>query len=148
MLRRAAARIRLHGMTNASSGLHEADLTRSVIGAFFEVYRTLGFGFLEHVYCLALDRELLSRGHRVQREVAVPIFYKGSYLTSHRVDRLVDEKLVVEVKSTFQLSATAERQLRSYLGATKLELGLLLHFGPKPEFYRVLSLNSYKTFEK
>ena len=58
--------------------LVEERLTRSVIGAFFEVYNTLGFGFLEHIYVMALERELVERGHRVAREVSVQVHYKGT----------------------------------------------------------------------
>jgi len=58
-------------------GLIEEQLTGSIIGAFFEVYHTLGFGFLEHVYVMALERELIDRGHHVSREMAVNVMYKG-----------------------------------------------------------------------
>jgi GxxExxY protein len=54
--------------------LLEERITHSIIGAFFEVYNTLGFGFLEHIYVMALERELLARGHRVSRQVGVPVF--------------------------------------------------------------------------
>ena len=113
-------------------------LTHSVIGAFYEVYNTLGFGFLEQVYVMALERELLARGHHVGREVFVPVHYKGEQLVRQRLDMVVDEKLVVEVKSTYELHGAAPRQVYNYLRATHLELGLLLHFGPHPKFYRIL----------
>jgi GxxExxY protein len=112
-----------------------------VIGAFYEVYNALGFGFLEHLYVMALETELRERGHAVAREVGVPVFYKGRELGYQRLDMIVDEKLVVETKSTFELHKAAQRQLRSYLQATKLEVGLLLHFGPEARFYRVVSSN-------
>jgi GxxExxY protein len=117
-------------------GLIEEDLTRSVIGAFYEVYNTLGFGFLEYVYAMALERELLARGHRVGREASVRIIYKGEELATQRLDMIVDEKLVVEIKSTAKLSDSAARQLFSYLHATNLRVGLLLHFGPTAKFRR------------
>jgi len=113
-------------------------LTHSVIGAFYEVYNTLGFGFLEQVYVTALERELRARGHRVGREVFVPVYYKGEQIVRQRLDMVVDEKLVVEVKSTYELHGAAPRQVYNYLRATHLELGLLLHFGPHPKFYRIL----------
>jgi GxxExxY protein len=111
-------------------------LTGSVIGAFFDVYNTLGHGFLEHVYVMALERELLARGHRVAREVGVRVMYKGAELATQRLDMLVEGRLVVEVKSTRELPKCAPRQLYNYLRATRLELGLLLHFGPEPRFHR------------
>jgi hypothetical protein len=60
----------------AQPSISEA-LTQSVIGAFYEVYNTLGFGFLEHIYIMALERELRNRGHQVRREVGVCVMYKG-----------------------------------------------------------------------
>ena len=122
--------------------IHEA-LTHSIIGAFFEVYNTLGFGFLEHLYVMALERELRTRGHRIGREIWVPVRYKGEELGKQRLDMIVDEKLVVETKSTYELHRAAERQLYNYLRATKLEVGLLVHFGPQPKFYRVVSRSSF-----
>ena len=121
--------------------LLEENLTRSIIGAFYEVYNTLGFGFLEHLYVLALEQELISRGHTVSRQVSVPVFYKGRQLGCQRLDMIVDDKVIIEIKSTFDLHPAAYRQLRSYLQGTKLQLGFLLHFGPEATFYRVVSTN-------
>jgi GxxExxY protein len=117
--------------------IHEP-LTRSVIGAFFDVYRELGFGFLEHVYTASLSRELYNRGHEVRREVSVPIFFKGHQVARQRLDMVVDGKLVIEAKSTELLPPAAVRQLTSYLCGTNLEVGLLLHFGHQPRFVRVV----------
>lgn len=124
--------------------LIEDELTQSVIGAFYEVYNTLGFGFLEHVYILAMERELRNRGHTVAREVAVRVLYKGERLATHRLDMIVDDKLVIETKSTYQLHPTALRQLQNYLRATTLEVGLLLHFGPAAKFHRLILTNDRK----
>jgi GxxExxY protein len=121
--------------------LIEEELTRSVIGAFFGVYNILGYGFLEHVYRSALERELRERGHRVAREVSVPVFYREAILAEHRLDMIIDEKLVVEVKSTQELHRSAARQVFNYLRATDLEVGLLLHFGPTAEFHRMVHPN-------
>jgi GxxExxY protein len=122
--------------------LFEERLTRSVIGAFFDVYNTLGFGFLEHIYVMALERELLARKHHVAREVAVGVFYNGDLLGQQRLDMIVDGKLVVETKSTYDLHKAANRQLYNYLRSTNLEVGLLLHFGPTPQFHRVIHRNT------
>lgn len=120
----------------------EEGLTRSVIGAFFEVYNVLGYGFLEHLYVMALERELMSRGHTVARQRSVTISYKGHILGSQRLDMIVDDRLVVEVKSTRDLHRSATRQVYNYLRATSLEVGLLLHFGPEPSFFRVVCRNA------
>jgi GxxExxY protein len=118
--------------------LIEEKLTESVIGAFYVVYNALGFGFLEHVYVMALERELRARGHRVGRQVSVWITYKGELLCEQRLDMVVDDVLVVEVKATAQLPRIAPRQVYNYLKATHLQIGLLLHFGPDPAFYRLI----------
>jgi GxxExxY protein len=117
--------------------IHER-LTHSVIGAFFEVYNTLDFGLLEQLYRNALAIELRERGHVVDREVSVRVDYKGAEIGCQRLDMIVDRILVVEVKSTTELHSSARRQLQSYLCATRLDLGLLLHFGPKARFYRLI----------
>ena len=124
-----------------SAKLIHDNLSYSVIGAFFEVYHTLGFGFLEHVYVASLTRELHDRGHDVGREVSVPVLYKGEEVARQRLDMIVDGKLVVETKSGRALHEGAVRQVANYLRATTLELGLLLHFGPQPKFYRVICSN-------
>ena len=123
----------------------EEALTRSVIGCFFEVYNTLKFGLLESLYSRALEWELSSRGHRVAREFGVRVSYKGIDLGVQRLDLVVDEKLVVEIKSTQDLHKAAVRQVYNYLRASNLELGLLLHFGPDPKFYRVYVPNDPKS---
>jgi GxxExxY protein len=122
--------------------LIEETLTRSVIGAFFEVYNTLGFGFLEHLYVMALERELLARGHHVAREVWVRVTYKGEDLGIQRVDMIVDDTLVVETKASLKLPESASRQLYNYLRATNLEVGLLFHFGTKARFHREICRNT------
>jgi len=136
-----------HFLAVARVQLFEGELTHSVIGAFYEVHNNLGFGFLERFYVMALERELLERGHRVAREVSVNVLYKGQELGSQRLDLIVDEKLVVETKATSDLHKSATRQLYNYLKATNLELGLVLHFGPEAKFYRVICRNRRKNPE-
>lgn len=116
-------------------------ITRDIISSFFEAYNHLGYGFLEHVYSIALERELVQRGRRVSREFGVPVRYKGEAIAIQRLDLVVEELVIVEVKSTEVLFPGAQRQLSSYLRATSLEVGLLLHFGPQPRFYRSISSN-------
>ena len=121
--------------------LLERQTTHQVIGAFYEVYNTLGYGFLEHVYRDALELELLDRGRSVRKEVFVPVYYKRSLISRQRVDLIVDERVLVEIKSTEVLPYDFPRQLRNYLQATAFEVGLLLHFGPNARFYRVVHTN-------
>ena len=118
--------------------IHER-LTHSVIGAFFEVYNALEFGLLEQLYAAALTIELRQRGHVVDREVGARVGYKGLEIGRERIDMIVDRVLVVEIKSTIELHSAARRQLLNYLCVTRLEVGLLLHFGPKARFYRLFA---------
>ena len=123
--------------------LIEFELTRSVIGAFYEVYNTLGHGFLEVLYVRAMERELYRRGHVIQRELSVDVLYKGDLLGTHRIDMLVDGKLIVEIKAAGGAAKPALRQLQSYLRATTIDVGLVLLFGVEPAFHRlVCSANS------
>lgn len=124
--------------------LLEAALTDSIIGAFYDVYSDLDFGFLEHVYKSALEKELIARGHRVEREVRVVVYYKGEPIAVQIIDMVVDGKVVVEVKATTDVRPAWGRQVHNYLRATDLEVGLLLHFGLEPKFYRVVELHSRK----
>src|SRR5438045_2922253 len=95
--------------------LRHERITESIIGAFYAVYNELGYGFLEHIYQRALEQELLARGHRVRREVAIWIYYRGVPIGSQRLDMVIDDCVVVEIKSTQLLHPSAGRQLFSYL---------------------------------
>jgi hypothetical protein len=124
--------------------LIEGRLSRAVIGAFFEVYDEMGHGFLEHLHSKGMERELTSRGLEVIREKSVPVYFKEWCLGEQRIDMLVNDRLVVEIKSSYNLPKSAIRQLYNYLRCTDLEVGLLLHFGPKPAFHRQLVTNDRK----
>jgi GxxExxY protein len=127
-----------------AGGLAGENITNAIIAAFFEVYNRLGFGFLESVYAEALARELRRRGHRVEREVLVKVWYKGQLIARQRVDMLVDDVVIVEIKAGLVLPEAASRQLFNYLRGTDKEIGLLLHFGPEPKFYREYCPNARK----
>ena len=117
-------------------------LARDVIGAAIEVHRLLGPGFLESVYERALTIELEERGISFARQSTIFLQYKGRAVGEHRLDLLVGERLVVEIKS-LQMGRAAQHvvQVFSYLTATDLNLGLLLNFGmptPREGIKRVL----------
>lgn len=103
----------------------------------------LGYGFLEKVYVNALTHELVLRGHNVVRNVRVRVTYKGVVAGNGLIDMLVDDKLILETKSTQELHPSAARQLRNYLRASSLDIGLILHFGPKPKVQRVEIFRSH-----
>jgi GxxExxY protein len=117
--------------------LFDERITHSVIGAFYEVYNVLGFGFYESIYVAALARELTARGHDVEREVTVAVRYKGVEIGVHRLDMLVDDRVVIEAKASLELHRGATRQLFSCLRASRRDVGLLLHFGPEAKVRRI-----------
>jgi GxxExxY protein len=119
--------------------LHEERLTESIIGAFYEVYNILGFELAEYHYSAALENELRLRGHHVDREIPFEVWYKGTLVGRHRIDLLVDGIVVIESKATYELHPSAARQCFSYLRASGRAVGLVLHFGPKPNVKRLLS---------
>ena len=116
----------------------EQELSYIIIGCFFWVYNNLGFGFLETIYARALEVALRQRGLKVEREVPVTIFFEGVAVGQHRMDMVIEGRIVLEIKATEKLSDVAKRQLRNYLSAMDLELGILLHFGPTANHHRVL----------
>lgn len=122
----------------------EAALTGQVIGAFYSTYDALGFGFLESVYCNALALELRARGISFRREAPIDVWMRGVRVGHFRADFVVEDGIVLEVKASRTLDEGNRRQLLNYLRATKIEIGLLLHFGPKPEFHRYFMGNSTK----
>ncbi len=123
--------------------LFEEALTRKIIGAFFHVHNALGYGFLESVYKKALELELVSRGLHVAREVAVDVLYKGEMVGLFRADIIVESRVVLEVKAARKGDSADVAQLLNYLRATDLELGLLLHFGPRASFKRLIASNGF-----
>jgi GxxExxY protein len=125
--------------------LLHADLTKRVIGAFYEVYNELGFGFLEAVYENAIALELQRHGLAVRRQEPISVRYKGNVVGDYIADILVNDAVIVELKAIHRLDPVHEAQLLNYLRATDVEVGLLLNFGPKPEFKRLVFANARKT---
>ena len=115
-----------------------SELTRDVIAGFCRAYDTLGFGFLESPYRGALCAELRHAGLSVEREVPFDLFHLGEWIGRYRADIIVEKKLIVEVKTGPLLDPTAIPQLLNYLNVTRLPLGLVLFFGPRPKVKRVI----------
>ncbi|HEV2349044.1 MAG TPA: GxxExxY protein [Terriglobia bacterium] len=111
--------------------------TYAIIGAAMEVHRHLGCGFLEAVYQETLAVELSARGVPFEREVELPIFYKGKRLaTTYRADFVCFDSAIVELKGVSLLTGVEEAQVLNYLKATGHEVGLLLNFGTESLQYR------------
>ena len=106
-------------------------LTEKIIAAAIEVHKMLGSGLLESIYEEALCIELGLMGVSFQRQLAVDVLYKGYAIQGQRLDLLVANEVVVEIKSLRSLPEVATAQLLSYLKATGLKRGLLLNFGEK-----------------
>jgi GxxExxY protein len=117
--------------------LLHADTTGRIIKAFYRVYDDLGYGFLEKVYCGALEAEFRRDRLACQREHPVDVFYDGGQVGHDRADFLVQGSIVVEVKASRVLADPDRKQLLNNLRACRLQLGLLLHFGPAPAFKRI-----------
>jgi GxxExxY protein len=129
---------RLTNIAVMQGELLEAELVRSIVGGFFDVYNYFGYGLSERVYSGALAHELRERGHIVVRELLVNIRYKGRHAAAQRLDMVIDDKIIVENKAVEKLCLADRTQLINYLRATKFEVGLLLHFGPAPRFQRYI----------
>jgi GxxExxY protein len=117
--------------------LHE-ELTHELIGAFYEVYNTLGWGYLEKVYATAMAIELRHRGIRFRVESQMTVYYRQQIAGVFRVDMLVDERVVLEFKAQTRIVVADESQLLNYLRASGVEVGLVMNFGPKPERRRLI----------
>jgi GxxExxY protein len=107
---------------------HEA-LTQQIIGCVVKVHRTLGPGFLEAIYRRALAIELRYAGLKIETEKPVPVFYEGEEVGLHRLDLVVEDTVVLELKAVPDLVAAHYEQLRSYLRASGHDVGLLINFG-------------------
>ena len=121
-----------------------AELTKSIIGTFYEVYNELGYGFLESVYEKSLAIALRSKGFEVLQQVAIPVYFRGILVGDFDGDLLIDRKVILELKAVRTIDAAHMAQLSNYLKATDIEVGLLLNFGSKPEFKRVVFGNERK----
>ena len=104
------------------------DLARAVIGAAIEVHRQLGPGFLESIYEEALCVELENRQIPFERQKEISVLYKGRQIGVQRIDLLVGQTLIVELKTVEALAEIHKAQVISYLKATRLSLGLLINF--------------------
>jgi GxxExxY protein len=120
------------------------ELTERIIGVFYDVYNELGHGFLEKVYENSLALALRSAGLQVLQQVGIPVHFRGALVGDFDADLLVEEAVILELKSSRAIEQAHISQLLNYLKATDIEVGLLLNFGPKPEFKRLVFGNDRK----
>ncbi|WP_075556290.1 GxxExxY protein [Parabacteroides timonensis] len=115
--------------------------TDKIIGAFYKVYRTLGYGFLERVYQNALYYELMRLGLDCKVQYPIQVYYEGYIVGEYVADMLINNHLILELKSVEALSQAHEFQLINYLKATRIEVGLLLNFGEHAQVKRKVFKN-------
>ncbi len=113
-------------------------LTEAIIQCIIKVHQTLGPGFLEQIYSRALVIELTKQGLTVETEKGIVIYYQGEEVGRHRLDILVENEVIVELKTVEELSKAHYAQVRSYLKATGIKVALLVNFAKeKADFRRV-----------
>ena len=133
-------------MLNGKTVLKHSEITDKILHAFFKVvYPALGYGFLEKVYENALVIALTTMGLKIQQQVKIVISFQDQIVGEYCADLVVEDVVIVELKAASQLLADHEAQLLNYLRATPYEVGLLLNFGPKPQFVRKAFDNLRKT---
>jgi GxxExxY protein len=120
------------------------ELSKRLVGVFYEVYNELGYGFLESVYEEAYAIALAELGIRYRRQVWVPVLFRGVPAGFFKADFVVEEEVVVELKAAQAIDKAHVSQLLNYLRACELEVGYLLNFGPKAVFRRLAFSNARK----
>ncbi|HEX7542000.1 MAG TPA: GxxExxY protein [Anaerolineales bacterium] len=116
-------------------------ITEAIIGAAIDVHRALGPGLLESAYQACLAYELIERGRKVEQQKALPIVYKNIHLDAgYRLDLLIDDKVIVEIKSVDSIAPIHEAQLLSYLRLSKKKVGLIINFNVKVLRYGIRRL--------
>jgi len=127
-----------------NTDLKHGSVTDQILRVFYEVYNELGHGFLESVYHRSLVLALQSTGVKVCSRVAIPVWFRGHQVGHFEADLLVENCVLLELKAARSLDSSHRAQLMNYLRATDIEVGLLLNFGERPEFKRVVFDNLKK----
>ncbi len=120
------------------------ELTEDIIGAFYTVNNSLGFGFLEKVYENALMIELKKYGMNAEQQKPLSVYYNGKIVGEYFADIIVNDRVILELKTVEKILPEHEAQLLNYLRATNIEVGLVLNFGRKAQFVRKYYTNDRK----
>jgi GxxExxY protein len=131
-------------MQTAQPGLKYADVSEKIIGAFYDVYNELGHGFLESIYEESMLIALRQLGLNVNRQVPIPVWFRGQKVGDFRADVCVDHCVLLELKCAKNLDPAHEAQILHYPKSTDIEIGMLLNFGLKPQFRRLIFDNERK----
>ena len=124
------------------------DITDLILKAFYKVYNTLGYGFLEKVYENAMKIELTLMGVFVEQQKHIKVYYLGEQVGDYFADLFVNNLVIIEMKTAESICEEHEAQLLNYLKATSIEVGLLLNFGKEPEFKRKYFTNDIKRINR
>ena len=130
--------------TPTNEQFRHAELTEAIIGCFYEVYNELGFGFIESVYENSLCLALRSRDLIVHQQIAIPVYFRGRKVGDFDADLMVNKVVLLELKTARDIDSSHIGQLMNYLKATEIEVGLVLNFGPKAQFKRIVFGNDRK----
>ena len=125
------------------------EITHKIIGAAYQVFNQLGFGFLESVYQKAMIIELAKQELKVESEKPLQVFYDDKVVGDFNADLFVENAIVVELKSLQNLAKSHEVQLVNYLNGLKKEIGLLINFGPsgvevKRKYWKPVAENLFR----
>lgn len=123
-------------------------MSEKLIGAYYTVYNTLGYGFLEKVYENSLYCELKNQGVNVNRQQPIDVYYKEKKVGQYFADLVIEDRIIVELKAAESLRFEHEAQLMNYLKATPIEVGFLFNFGQKAQFKRKYFSNDKKNPQK
>jgi GxxExxY protein len=127
------------GVSRHEKNLLHYEITRPIIGSLFDVHREFGPGFAEAVYANSVCVNLRKKGLRVEREVPFEITYLGDKVGFYRADIIVESKVIVEVKSVRLIHPAHEAQVINYMRASGIHVGLILNFGYRPAFRRLVA---------
>ena len=125
-------------------GLLHKKITDDILKIYYDIYNQLGYGFLEKIYQNAMFLELKKKGYKVEAQKPIKVYYKNQLLGEYFTDLLIEDKIILELKACELLMNVHIAQLMNYLKATEVEVGLLLNFGEKAEFKRLIYTNDRK----
>lgn len=128
-----------------NSNYQHSDITQVILKAFYQVYNTLGYGFLEKVYENAMRIELHRLGLLCLNQQAIDVYYNAEKVGLYYADLIVNNCVIIELKAADSLLPEHEAQLTNYLKATDIEVGLLLNFGRQPQQKRKVFSNDRKS---
>ena len=131
-------------ITEREKYMLHSDVTDGILKAFYKVYNSLGYGFFVKVYENALLIELVNTGFQALQQHPIQVLYENRLVGEYFADLIVNDLIILELKAAEHIRNEHVAQITNYLKATRKEVGLLLNFGAKPEFKRIVCTNSFQ----